>query len=583
VQGLAASTATAAGLAQAAPPARTSASPAVMSGTEFDLRIGETDANITGRSRRAITVNGSLPAPLLRWKEGTDVTLRVTNMLPVTTSIHWHGIILPADMDGVPGVSFDGIAPGETFVYRFPVRQSGTYWYHSHSGFQEQLGLYGALVIDPAGPEPVQADADHVLVFSDWTDEEPERVLRKLKASADYYIYQQPTVGDFFSDVSTIGWSAAWEKRRMWNRMRMNPTDVADITAATYTYLANGKPPAANHTILTHGARRIRLRLVNAGASSIFDVRIPGLAMTVVSADGVPVIPVTVDELRIVNAETYDVIVEPAPDRAYTVFAQHIDRMGYARATLAPRDGMMAPVPPLDPPGWLAMEDMGMGGQPGMDHGSPPPERPAAEHGTHSLPSGGDMQPAKQPRRAEAAGHEASSGADLNPIQMPTGPSVEMRSMSPGPVVTDPGPRLRGTGRRALAYVDLRTVGGPLDSRPAGRDIVLRLTGNMRRYIWGMDGKKYSEAEPIRLSFGERVRFVLVNDTMMTHPMHLHGMWSEIEDEKGRFLVRKHTMSVHPGKYIAFQVTADARGQWAFHCHHLYHMEAGMFRKVVVE
>jgi CopA family copper-resistance protein len=537
-----------------------------------------------------------LPAPVLRWKEGTTVTLRVTNTLPVTSSIHWHGILLPAEMDGVPGLSFTGIAPGETFVYRFPVRQSGTYWYHSHSGFQEQTGLYGPIIIDPERAESAQAAADEVIVLSDWTDEEPERVLQKLKAQSDYYNYQIPTVGDFFRDVSTMGFAGAWERRKEWNRMRMNPTDLADITAATYTYLVNGAPPAANHTIITRPGQRMRLRVVNSGASTIFDVRIPGLKLTVVAADGQAVQPVEVDELRIMPAETYDLLVTPG-DRAYTFFGQSIDRMGYARATLAPRPGTSAPVPALDPPTWLTMEDMGMGDMQGMQHGTgqqaPAPAAPQGmQHGgghaaTPAAPMPGMRHaPATSPAPAmpgmdQPAPQSGPGGHGSMP--MDTAPAVDNRSMSPGPVVTDPGPRLRGNGRRVLVYSDLHTVGGALDPRAPTRDVVLRLTGNMRRFIWGFDGKKYSEAEPIRLSFGERVRFVLINDTMMSHPIHLHGMWSEVEDVQGRFLVRKHTVNVHPGKYIHFRVTADARGQWAFHCHHLYHMEAGMFRKVVVE
>jgi CopA family copper-resistance protein len=630
VQGLALSSAGLAGLPFNSVSAQSgAAAPTVLRGTEFDLRIGATEVNITGRRRMATTVNGTIPAPVLYWKEGTTVTLRVTNTLPVTSSIHWHGILLPAEMDGVPGLSFNGIAPGETFVYRFPVKQYGTYWYHSHSGFQEQTGLHGGLVIEPAAGESVRADVDLVLMLSDWTDEDPERVLHNLKASSDYYNYQMPTVGDFFRDVSTMGFPAAWERRKEWNRMRMNPTDFADISGATYTYLANGQPPAANHTLPFRAGQRVRLRVINSAASSIFDLRIPGLKLTVVSADGQHVEPVTVDELRISTAETYDLVVTPEQDRAYTVFAQTIDRTGFVRATLAPRPGMTAPVPPLDAKTWLTMDDMGMGDMQGMEHGSIPGMQgmsppagaapaPASSGGTQGMQHGSmpGMQglpptPATAPRSGmQGMDHgsvpgmqggsaaQAPAGKSAGPsmqqggmqgmqgdggMQMDTSPAIDNRAMSPGPVVTDPGPRLRNNGRRVLVYSDLRTIGGPIDSRQPSRDIVLRLTGNMRRFIWGFDGKKYSEAEPIRLSFGERVRFVLVNDTMMSHPIHLHGMWSEVEDVDGRFLVRKHTVNVHPGKYINYQVTADARGQWALHCHHLYHMEVGMFRKVIVE
>ncbi|MBK6004745.1 copper resistance system multicopper oxidase [Ramlibacter ginsenosidimutans] len=550
-------------------PTRTGAPPE-LTGTEFDLRIGATPINITGKPRMATTVNGSLPGPLLRWKEGSTVTLRVTNTLPVTSSIHWHGILLPAAMDGVPGFSFDGIQPGETFVYRFPVRQSGTYWYHSHSGFQEQTGLLGALVIDPQHAPPATHDSESVVMLSDWTDDDPDRVMHTLKADSAYYNEQVPTLGDFFRDASNKGFAAAWARRKEWGQMRMNPTDFSDVSGAAYTYLVNGMPPAANHAIVVKPGERKLLRIINASASSIFDVRIPGLKLTVVAADGQSVAPVAVDELRIATAETYDVLVSPE-DRAYTLFAQSIDRMGYARATLAPRAGMTAAVPPLDPATWLSMEDMGMGNMSGME-------------GMQGMQSGDDMQGMQGMQAGDdtQGAPAAPAPASMDGTALGTGPSVDSRSISPGAVVSDPGPRLRGNGRRALVYNDLRTVGGSIDPRPPVRDIVLRLTGNMNRFIWGFDGRKYSQAEPIRLAYGERVRFVLINDTMMTHPIHLHGMWSEVEGEDGSFLVRKHTVIVHPGKYIKFRVTADARGRWAFHCHLLYHMEAGMFREVVV-
>lgn len=547
-------------------------------GTEFDLRIGATVVDITGSPRMATTVNGSLPAPVLRWKQGTTVTLRVTNTLAVRASIHWHGILLPAAMDGVPGISYEGIAPGQTFVYRFPVRQSGTFWYHSHSAFQEQTGIYGALVIDPQSLDPIVADREHVFVLSDWTDEDPERILRKLKAMSDYYNYQAPTVGDFFRDVGQIGWRAAIARRAEFDRMRMNPTDLSDLSSATYTYLVNGLSPSMNWMALAKPGEKVRIRIVNAGASTIFDVRIAGLQMTVVAADGQPVRPVVVDEMRIANAETYDVIVTLPDDRAYTFFAQAIDRMGYARATLAPRPGMMAAVPPLDPRSWLSMEDMGMGDMSGngdmADMGDMKGMDAAPESGVEDMPA--------MPGMDGPSATAKPLGQPVVVTTMATGPSVDNRAMSPGLVVTDPGPRLRDNGRKVLTYAQLKTLEGSVDPRPPGRDIVLRLTGNMRRYVWGFDGKKYSEAEPIRLRYGERVRIVLINDTMMSHPIHLHGMWSEVEAEDGSFLVRKHTVNIHPGKRLNFQVTADAPGQWAFHCHHLYHMEAGMFRKVVV-
>ncbi|GAC1666780.1 MAG: copper resistance system multicopper oxidase [Steroidobacteraceae bacterium] len=537
------------------------AGPEVLSGTDFDLTIGNTPMSFTGRLRPTTSVNGSIPAPTLRWREGSIVTIRVHNTLPTTTSIHWHGILLPFQMDGVPGISFSGIGPGETFTYRFPVRQSGTYWYHSHTRFQEQTGLYGAIVIEPAGGEPIKADRDHVLLLSDWTDEDPENIYTTLKQMSDFYNHQLPTAQDFARDIRSTGVRGALDKRRMWNQMRMNPTDLGDVSGSTYTYLANGASPSANWTAIGKAGERLRLRLINGSSSTFFDVRIPGLEMTVVSADGQAVDPVTVGEIRIGNAETYDVIVAPQEDRAYTIFAQSMDRSGYARATLAPRVGMQAEIPPLDPKSWLTMTDMGMGQ-------------------TMDMPMGMDMSKAG-PMDHMAMGD--MKGMDMSMKDMKSrDPAVDMRIMHPERGLNDPGPRLRGNGRRVLTYADLHTVGGALDKRGATRELQLRLTGSMQRFIWGFDGKKYSESPYLHFDHGERLRIVLSNDTMMAHPIHLHGMFGELEAANGDVLVRKHTFVVQPGKQLSYLVTADNPGQWAYHCHLLYHMEAGMFREVVV-
>jgi len=539
--------------------------PPVLTGTEFDLTIAETAVNFTGAPRMATTINGSIPAPILRWREGDTVTIRVTNRMPVSTSIHWHGILLPFAMDGVPGVSFRGIEPGETFVYRFKVQQSGTYWYHSHSGFQEQTGMYGTIIIDPARGDRIQADRDYVVQLSDWTDEDPMTVFAKLKKQSDYYNFNQLTVGDFMRDVSTMGLGAALDKRRMWNQMRMNPTDLADISAYTYTFLMNGTTPAGNWTGLFKPGERIRLRFISSGTQSFFDVRIPGLKMTVVHVDGQDVEPVTVDEFRFGPGETYDVIVEPGDDRAYTIFAQAMDRTGFARGTLTPRPGMEAEVPPLDEPEWLTMTDM-MGS---MAHGGM-----------------GDMQGMSG---MDHAGHAMSGGMTkgMNPVHVrhartEYGPSVDMRVDTPRTNLDDPGIGLRNNGRRVLTYADLHTIGGPLDERDAEREIELHLTGNMERYTWSLDGLEFGKSTPVHFRYGERLRVILHNDTMMTHPMHLHGMWSELESPDGKFLARRHTISVQPAQRVSFLVTADALGRWAWHCHLLYHMDAGMFREVVV-
>ncbi|OOG58235.1 copper resistance protein CopA [Rhodanobacter sp. B05] len=532
--------------------------PHVLSGTEFALDIAQSPVNYTGAARLATTVNGSVPGPILRWKEGSVVTLRVSNRLRVPTSIHWHGIILPFRMDGVPGISFDGVAPGETFVYRFPVRQSGTYWYHSHSGFQEQVGLYGPIVIEPAGPERYPSDRDYVVMLSDWTDENPSRILARLKKQGDYYNRARPTVPDFFRDVRDQGLHQALAMRRMWNEMRMNPTDFSDVSGYTYTYLMNGTAPAGNWTGLFKPGEKIRLRFINGSSMSIFDVRIPGLKMTVISADGQDVEPVPVDEFRIAVAETCDVIVEPQEDRAYTLFAQSIDRSGYARGTLAPRPGMQAEVPGLDPIHWLTMQDM-MGTMAMGDAGH------GDTHGTNH--DGMAMGDAPLVRHARTEYHN---------------PGVDMHVDMPRNNLDDPGSGLRDNGRRVLTYADLHTIGGSLDPREPGREIELHLTGNMERYMWSFDGVKFADARPIHFNSGERLRMVLVNDTMMNHPIHLHGMWSELENPDGQFQVRKHTINVQPAQRISYAVSADNLGRWAYHCHMLYHMEVGMMREVVV-
>ena len=539
---------------------------AVLSGTDFALDIAETPVNYTGATCLATTVNGGIPGPILRWKEGTTVNLRVTNRLRVPTSIHWHGIILPFQMDGVPGLSFDGIAPGETFLYRFQVRQSGTYWYHSHSGYQEQTGLYGPLVIEPAGPDRHRTDRDYVVMLNDWTDENPERIYARLKKQSDYYNFAQPTVPDFFRDVREKGLSQALAMRRMWNEMRMNPTDFADVSGCTYTYLMNGAAPAGNWTGIFKPGEKIRLRFINGSAQTIFDVRIPGLKMTVISADGQDVEPVSVDEFRISVAETYDVIVEPQDERAYTLFAQSIDRSGYARGTLAPRAGMEAEVPRPDPVQWLAMRDM-MGAMGGSAHG--------VAHDTPGVHGMQGMDHGAMPGMAHAAPVVRHARTEY-------GPGVDMRVDMPRTNLDDPGIGLRDNGRRVLTYADLHTIGGPVDAREPGREIELHLTGNMERFMWSFDGVKFSDAKPVHFNSGERLRIVLVNDTMMNHPIHLHGMWSELEDPDGRFQVRKHTINVQPAQRISYAVSADNPGNWAYHCHLMYHMEAGMFREVVV-
>jgi len=582
--------------AMASPSVRKGLQPQVLRGKRFDLDIGFQSVNFTGRERIATVVNGSVPAPVLRWREGERVTLRVTNHLAHDSSIHWHGIILPTNMDGVPGLSFDGIKPGETYEYQFDVNQSGTYWYHSHSGFQEQTGMYGAIVIDPKEPDPVSYDRDYVVVLSDWSDEAPEDIYAKLKKLSHYYNFRERTATDLWQDIREKGVAQTWNERAMWNQMRMSERDISDVTGYTYTFLMNGMTPEDGWLGLFKRGEKVRLRFINSAAMTIFDVRIPGLKMTVVAADGQNIDPVTVDEFRIGVAETYDVIVEPSDDSAYTIFAQSIDRSGYTRGTLAPDASWTAEVPAMDYAPILGHRDMGMGvdhsmhGMSGMSGGTQGMSQhdmgqmSGMDHSQH-----GGMQVVDQ---SPHQGHmkplgKAGFGSTNEIMHAPTefGPQVDMRADSPQSGLNDPGIGLRdherAYGRRVLTYCDICNYNPTADPREPSREIELHLTGNMSRYMWSMNGIKFADADPIELKFGERVRISLVNDTMMTHPIHLHGMWSELETGDPRYIARKHTILVQPGSKISYLVTADAYGRWAYHCHLLYHMP-GMFREVRV-
>ncbi|QOW21171.1 copper resistance system multicopper oxidase [Novilysobacter avium] len=553
-----------------------------LSGTDFDLSIGGSMVNFTGSTRPAITVNGSLPAPLLRWREGDTVTVRVANRLRnAHSSIHWHGILLPANMDGVPGMSFDGIAPGETYTYRFQLQQSGTYWYHSHSMFQEQAGLYGPIIVEPRAPAPYHYDREHVVLLSDWTDMDPTALFRRMKKDSSFDNYYQRTVGDFVRDVREDGLSATLQDRKMWGQMRMTPSDISDINGHTYTFLMNGTAPSGNWTGLFKPGEKVLLRFINGSAMTYFDVRVPGLKMTVVAADGQYIHPVSVDEFRIAVAETFDVLVEPAGADAFAIFAQDMGRTGYARGTLAVRQGLQPPVPPLDPRPLLTMDDMGHGG---MDHGS-------MDHGSGSA-SGGASPADGGHAGMDHSGHDMSAmagmdhsadGMQQHPASETGNPLVDMQAMSLAPKLDDPGMGLRDNGRTVLTYAAMKSLFEDPDGREPGREVELHLTGHMEKFAWSFDGLKFADVEPLRLNYGERLRIVLVNDTMMGHPIHLHGMWSDLEDENGDFHLRKHTIDIPPGTKRSYRVRADALGRWAYHCHLLYHMEAGMMREVRVE
>jgi len=564
----------------------------------YDLVIAETPVAISGRRTTAVTINGTVPGPLLHLYEGQDALLRVTNRLDEDTSIHWHGLILPPEMDGVPGVSFPGIRAGETFEYRFPQRQYGTYWYHSHSGLQEQLGHYGPLIIHPAEGYPYQFDREYVVVLADWTFENPYRVLDKLKKQGNYYNVGRRTVGDFFRDVSRSGFMETVRERMMWLEMRMDPTDILDVSGATYTYLMNGLAPGSNWTGVFHPGERVLIHMVNAAADTYFDVRIPDLPMTMVQASGQYVQPVETDEFRIAIAETYDFIVEPG-DRPYTLFAESMDRTGYARGTLTPRAGWNAPVPTLRKRPLLTMADMGMAhddmGGMDMGGGDMAGGAPMADHS--AMPGMPAPAPsAAMPVVASDQARYAVAGASRTVGLRAPGTLPGMVEHEPGrhgvdnaavPMMAtsrlaEPGVGLGSDGWRVLLYTELRALHRRESFRAPTREIELHLTGNMERFMWSINGVPFDRAAPIRLNYGERLRLTMVNDTMMNHPMHLHGMWMELENGQGEFIPRVHTVNVKPAERLSLLVDVDAPGRWAFHCHILYHMEVGMFRVVEV-
>ena len=545
-----------------------------------DLVIDRTSIEVDGRLGSAITINGTVPGPILRFREGETVTLRVTNRLDTDTSIHWHGVLVPNEMDGVPGLSFPGIRPGETFTYRYRVRQNGTYWYHSHSMFDEQVGQYAPLVIEPGGPDPVRFDRELVIVLSDWTFEDPMRVYSKLKKQADYYNFQRQTAGDFMRDARRVGFKAAYDEQSEWWRMRMSATDILDVTGATYTYLMNGLPAGANWTGLFKPGERVRLRFINSAAQTFFNVRIPGLPLTIVQADGQNVHPVTVDEFQMGVAETYDVIVEPRAG-AYTVFAESMDRSGYVRGTLATRPGLAAEVPTLRERPLRSMVDMGMdhSKMEGMDHS----KMEGMDHSKMQGMEGMDHSKMQGMALSKMQGMQGMAGMD-SPVNGRHGtdmhgPGNSMVAEVQRDRTGEPGTGLDAVQHRVLVYKQLRALEPNRDPRPPEREIEMHLTGNMEAFIWGIDGKRYFEAEPVRVRVGERVRLTMVNDTMMEHPMHLHGVFIElVNGAEPAHRPRKHTVIVKPAERLSVDFTFDEPGNFAFHCHMLYHMEAGMFR-----
>ena len=532
---------------------------ATVNAGEYDISVDRVEIDTGDFVKEGIGYNGASPGPVLRFKEGEDVTINVTNNLDEMTSIHWHGLILPYQQDGVPGISYAGIKPGETFTYQFPIVQAGTYWFHSHSGFQEPNGAYGAIVIEPEGREPFRYDRDYVVQLTDKHPHSGDRIMRNLKMSADYYNRQQQTAGDFFAEAGENGFMATVKDRMMWGDMRMMKADVEDVQG--FTALINGKGPEQNWTGLFEPGERIRLRFINSSAMTYFDIRIPGLEMTVVQADGNNVQPVTVDEFRIGVAETYDVIVRIKDEKAYTIFAESMGRSGYARGTLAPEHGMTADVPEMRDAPLLTMADMAghmdHGDMAGMDHSK-------MEGMVHSKMAGMD--------------HSNMEGMDHSAMGM-SGGAASDPFYAKGSGLTPQA----ANGGKFLSYADLKAQDPLYEHREATREIEMRLTGNMERYEWSINGVKYEDADPVMLQYGERVRFKFVNETMMTHPMHLHGMWSILDVGEGKWNPIKHVVSVSPATTVYMETEVDAPGQWAFHCHLSYHAASGMFRKIVVE
>ena len=549
----------------------------------MDLTISQPELTIAGRTtRRGMAINGTIPGPLIQLHEGHEAVLRVTNRLDADSSIHWHGILLPYEMDGVPGVTYPGIAPGATFEARFPVKQAGTYWYHSHSDLQEQSGVYGPLIIHPTQPEAYAYDRDYVVLLSDWTFEDPHAVLGRLKKLSHYYAPPQ-TVADLFNAAKSEGFGPAFREWAAWEAMRMSPTDIADVSARTYHYLLNGQSAAENWTALFAPGERIRLRFINASAMTYFNVRIPGLPMTVVQSDGQDVQPVETDEFQLAVAETLDVIVRPAAERAYTLFAESMDRSGFVRGTLAPRPGMAAAVPALRDPPRRTMRDMGMdhgnheGSSQAMARGADANDQAGASHADHSAHAAHAHSGHAGHDGMQSAPHAARHGPDTHGAGNIGVAQVQYRRLS------EPGTGLADAGHRVLTYADLQRFSHDFDRRPPDRELELHLTGNMERYMWSFDGVKYQHvAAPIRFHLGERLRLVLVNDTMMEHPIHLHGLWMELENGHGHRIPRQHTVSVKPAERLSVLINADAPGRWAFHCHLLYHMKMGMMQVVEV-
>ncbi|WP_321326266.1 copper resistance system multicopper oxidase [Thiomicrorhabdus sp.] len=593
----------------------------VLIGSEFNLTIGEKRVNITGKPSIAKVVNNSLPAPTLVWQEGDTVTIHVKNELTVSTSLHWHGIILPTEMDGVPGFSFDGIKPGETFTYQFKVQQNGTYWYHSHTGYQEQSGVYGSIVILPKDPQPIDSDYDFVIQLSDWSDTAPETIYANLKKMGSYYNFSERTVGDFWDEVKQNGFFKAWNNRKMWNEMRMSDRDISDVTGATYTYLMNGLSPNAHWRTVVESGKKVRLRFINSSAMTFFDIRIPGLKIKIVAADGNLIQPIEVDEFRMGVAEVYDVIIEPDTQKQpYAIFAQAIDRSGYAIGSITSDPNQIAETPKMDPKPILTMKDMGMSHNMSDMKGMEDMSNMNMSHSSHDM-SGmkdmGGMEMSHSPHdmsgmkgmNMDHSSHDMSDmkgmhssynnpqmnmemdnmviPMDMNPklpqIQVPRkdGPQIDMRSMGASYQLDDPGVGLRNNGRKVLTYADLKNLYPTRNEPKPTKELILHLTGNMERYMWSIDGIPFDEAPPLKFKYGERIRITFINDTMMNHPMHLHGLWSDLENGDENHIPRKHTIIVQPGSKISYRVTMDAKGDWAFHCHMLYHM-MGMYRRVQV-
>lgn len=510
--------------------AQLAAGSALAKTVEYSFDVNYKTVNFTGQPVQAIAVGGTIPAPTIEATVGDTLRVTFNNKLDVETSVHWHGVLLPNDQDGVPYLTTPPIKAGQSFTYEYPVIHHGTYWYHSHTGLQEQRGVYGSLVFHPLGGEVVAADQEVVVVLSDWTDENPNQVMHNLKKSDDYYALKKDSVQSW-QKVLQHG-PEAIRNRLDGAWMRMGPMDLSDV--GYDAFLANGARTYTPRGI--NAGSTVRLRVINAGASSYFNLHYAGGEMTVVAADGVDVVPFTVDRLRIAIAETFDVIVTAPTEGAYEFRATAEDGTGYSSVILG--SGQVIPAADIPKPNPFLMDH--------SMHGD-------TEHADHSSMDHGGMNNGQM--------NHAAMGHDMASMQGSTGAPKRMRE-----------------------YELLRALSPTNFSADNPQRIVsLELTGDMERYAWSFNDKVLSEDSKILIRKGETVQFVLENKTMMHHPIHLHGHFFRVLNGKGEYSPLKHTVSVPPLQTVTIEFLANEEKDWFFHCHNLYHMKTGMTRVVSYE